>query len=368
MIGLVNINSPLHNQDFITPNNLFDLFAGNTGNALIGDSIRRNFTNNKTVFSVNNLYNKFSKHDVYMLNKCDHIFVVFKDFLRFDESYDAADADIFSSNLELLNKEISAPLTILSLGLNHTNNNYKPKELLDSVPKYFTNWLKAVNHKTYKICTRGYRSAELLDILKLKNILPLGCPSYYYSKFPKAVIDNSFENEDFMVFNGIFCNKLATNHVYTIQDERVLFDMANGKEVHPDKYKYFYNMSKLYANNIIHHSKRGRVKYFSGFSSAKLIYGDAKLSIGSRIHGAVAGLSNGVPSIVTNQDLRATEMCEFMNVPHLPEYGFVEDSDFGESLNIKEKLNEIDFDLYNKTYSNNYKKFTEFKDELLKIL
>ena len=368
MIGLVNINSPVHSPDFITSDNLFDLFAGNTGHGLIGDSIRINFTNNKTVFSVNNLYNKFSKHEVYMLDKCNHIFVVFKDYLRSDESYSEADVNIFSHNLDLLNKEINAPLTILSLGLNHINNNYNPNELLNAIPKYFTNWLKAVNHKTYKICTRGYRSAELLDILKLKNILPLGCPSYYYNKFPKVIIKNSFENEDLMIFNGIFCNKLATNHVYTIQDEKVLFDIVNGQEVHPDKYKYFYNMSKLYASNIINHTKKGRVKYFSGFSSARLIYGDAKLSIGSRIHGAVAGLSNGVPSIVTNQDLRATEMCEFMNVPHLPEYGFVKDSDFGESLNIKEKLNEIDFDLYNKTYSINYKKFKKFKDELFKIL
>ena len=105
MIGLVNINSPLHDQGYISSNNLFDLYAGNTGHGLIGDSIRRNFTNNKTVFSVNNLYNKFSKHDSYMLKKCDHIFIVFKDFLRSDESYEEANAKVFAYNLELLNKE-----------------------------------------------------------------------------------------------------------------------------------------------------------------------------------------------------------------------------------------------------------------------
>ena len=127
-------------------------------------------------------------------------------------------------------------------------------------------------------------------------------------------------------------------------------------------------MSELYADDIMLHKDLDKVKYFFNFSSAKDIYINAKLSIGSRIHGGVASLSCGVPTIITNHDLRATEMCEFLMIPHFPKLGFTEGSDFGESINLIDLLASVSFDKYNRAYEEKYTNFLDFKNNFMDIL
>lgn len=367
MIGVINHNRISNNLGMVSGDSLFSDFAGNTGHSLISESVVRNFLDQKPYYSINNLYVSFTTHDIDMLKKCNHIIIILKDFLRADESYSEANVEIFKSNLKIIQNQLDVQMTILSLGLNNHDASINLDSLIELIPSYFKEWLKAIDHKTFKFCTRGYRSAEILDKLNISNILPLGCPSYFYNKFPKIYIDD-YNYNDLTIFNGVFCNKRSKNHIYTIQDERILFEMLNGKKYQKSDYAYFYDMSELYADDIMLHKDLDKVKYFFNFSSAKDIYINAKLSIGSRIHGGVASLSCGVPAIITNHDLRATEMCEFLKIPHFPKLGFTEGSDFGESINLIDLLASVSFDKYNQAYEEKYTNFLDFKNNFMDIL
>ena len=55
-----------------------------------------------------------------------------------------------------------------------------------------------------------------------------------------------------------------------------------------------------------------------------------------------------VPTLITNQDMRNDEMCDF-RIPCFPQWIFT-GSDFGENIDIPSLINKIDFTRYNKSY------------------
>ena len=59
------------------------------------------------------------------------------------------------------------------------------KDLIRGIPSEFIKWLQLIQDRTYKYCTRGYKSAEILELIGIKNILALGCPSYFNHCFPE---------------------------------------------------------------------------------------------------------------------------------------------------------------------------------------
>ena len=112
-----------------------------------------------------------------------------------------------------------------------------------------------------------------------------------------------------------------------------------------------------------------KIKFsFSDFQSAFEIYNNASLSIGTRIHGGVAFYHAEFPTLITNQDMRSSEMCDFLNIPCFPQYGFFTGSDFGENIDIPSLINKIDFTRYNKSYKEKFENFNNFKKFIKKII
>tara|TARA_B100001093_G_C26818599_1_gene1010855 strand:+ start:1164 stop:2276 length:1113 start_codon:yes stop_codon:yes gene_type:complete len=370
MIGIINSNKNFFNEKLDDYNQVFQNFAGNTGNSLISESVINNFCNRTPYVIVNNLYKNIDRDQIDLLKNCNHLLFIMKDNLRSGQSYAGLDESVFFDNLYKIINSTNCEITILSLGLNHFDRNFPLKDLILEIPTEFIKWLQLIQDRTYKYCTRGYKSAEILELIGIKNTLPLGCPSFFNFRFPEIDQEkiNSINNSDLFIFNGIFCNSKSSNHTYVIQDEKILFDLIFGKKVNSSEYEYFKDMSKLYAKDIIDHYKKNKVFFFSDFQSAFEIYNNASLSIGTRIHGGVASLSCGVPTLITNQDMRASEICDFLNIPYFPEYGFSVNSDFGEDIDIPILINKTDFTRYNKSYKEKFENFNNFKKTLLKKL
>jgi hypothetical protein len=83
---------------------------------------------------------------------------------------------------------------------------------------------------------------------------------------------------------------------------------------------------------------------------------DYDFSIGSRFHGNVAALLNGVPAVVLTHDSRTKELCEFASIPH------VSVSDIQE-LNAQRLYEQANFELFEERYNTLYRNYTEFLDE-----
>ena len=79
-------------------------------------------------------------------------------------------------------------------------------------------------------------------------------------------------------------------------------------------------------------------------------------SMGTRFHGNVAALLNGVPAVVLTHDSRTKELCDFAAIPHVS----VADV---ENLDAQQLYEGANFDLFESRYRNNYRSYVEFLDE-----
>ena len=179
MIGIINSNNNFFNDKLDDYNQIFQNLAGNTGNSLISESLINNFCNCIPYVIVNNLYKPIRRDKINLLKNCNHLLFVMKDNLRINQSYAGLDEAVFFDNLYKIINETNCEITILSLGLNHPDRNFPLKDLIRGIPSEFIKWLQLIQDRTYKYCTRGYKSAEILELIGIKNILALGCPSYF---------------------------------------------------------------------------------------------------------------------------------------------------------------------------------------------
>ena len=79
-------------------------------------------------------------------------------------------------------------------------------------------------------------------------------------------------------------------------------------------------------------------------------------SLGSRFHGNLIALTNGVAATILTHDSRTTEMAELMSIPHVP----VEDATH---LNVNELAAAGDYDRFERKYQLLYDRFAEFLNE-----
>ena len=93
---------------------------------------------------------------------------------------------------------------------------------------------------------------------------------------------------------------------------------------------------------------------FSDIAGWKNFVKNYKFAIGNRVHGSILAINSGVPALCLNADSRATEMCQFLKIPHNPK------------LKIKRKTNllkiaeEVDISDLNNSYPALYDNFINF--------
>jgi polysaccharide pyruvyl transferase WcaK-like protein len=79
-------------------------------------------------------------------------------------------------------------------------------------------------------------------------------------------------------------------------------------------------------------------------------------SVGTRFHGNLIALLNGVPAVIFVHDSRTTEMCNFMKIPH-----FGLDSRLLE--NIPKLYQDVSYDEFSRNYSQLYQSYCSFLTE-----
>jgi polysaccharide pyruvyl transferase WcaK-like protein len=77
------------------------------------------------------------------------------------------------------------------------------------------------------------------------------------------------------------------------------------------------------------------------------------LSIGSRFHGNLIALLNGVPAILFAHDSRTAEMAKFMSIPHYPVHQV-------DRLDVRTLYEQSDFQRFAKAYAENYAQYKGF--------
>ena len=101
-------------------------------------------------------------------------------------------------------------------------------------------------------------------------------------------------------------------------------------------------------------AQQGLLRFFPDFKRWERFYQkqDWCLTVGTRLHSAIFSCNRGVPAIVTNGDSRARETCEYLGIPHRP--------DFGTASDLRKEYEELDLSSMNRKYSLLYADFVVY--------
>lgn len=330
----------------------------NFGNILIGNG----------VVSVLDGYELASRSDFQtpeeVNEKCSHIIIPAANFLwkSFDFGY-------MGDFLE----RCTIPITMVGLGA-QTNDRSRISEIHPNTLRM----VKLISERSPSIGVRGYYTAEVLAANGILNTEVLGCPSLYTKltppsatlkwhpeqiknlsvNFSRRVAGHAFEKDRLQAIeNSLLKIAVANQLTFVAQDE--LEELSLSSEAVDENSiqaikKYF---SDLNEDQVIQYFKEN-TKYFCNVDDWSNYIKTKSGSIGSRLHGNLIALINGIPSLTIAHDSRTLEMCALTGVPHIHIKEGVRE-ELGKNFLI-EKLTESNFSLFEKNMKILFCKYKNF--------
>lgn len=338
--NLITSKSSLSDYD-----TFFNAVAGNTGNSYITWALLKELgiSELKDDFHIQNIYDfDFSCTDrvaEFVNSNCSHVFLILQDQIRIHESYGYK---LPYSGIKNLLEKINKPVIVVGLGANCFTgfdpnfHNQLPKDLIE-----FLHYLSA---RCNELGVRGNFTAEVLNQLEIKNVIPVGCPSYFETGTKRVITKKPYISPSRIFFTSNFFNSLNDTNFQVCQDHQ---------EQEIVKLIAFNELGNSYENEhlMLKYSRR-RYKIFSSISDWKNFASHFDFSIGYRVHGSILALNSGCLAVCCNEDSRAREMCDLMRIPWMqapaPE------------TNLVELYKTIDVSDLNSTYPKLYDNFSSF--------
>lgn len=262
-------------------------------------------------------------------------------------------------------EKIKIPVYVIGTGaqaMDYKDINY----LYSRIRKTAEKFIRSVYNTGGNFSLRGYFTKELFDKLGFKDAIVTGCPSFYQMGRNLTITNNKVKREDFKpLINGSISylrNKYIQQFFKNYKDS-VLMDQEQFLEIlfsvefeeknnfSNKNIKYLIQKYSLAGINLL---CEGRVKLYYDVPTLFNFYGRIgyNFSFGERIHGNIAPMLNGIPSVVHYHDSRTRELAEFFNIPTI------------NKLSKKEDLYDIylkaDYTKFNQTFKTKFDNFENF--------
>lgn len=225
-----------------------------------------------------------------------------------------------------LYEQTKIPIVPIGLGAQSSKDGNTPRKLVQRLQKHVIAWLKLVSERTVSIGIRGEFTAECLELLGIHNYRIIGCPTAY------MYLDGHFR----VLQNPSAERTLFTTTAKSVQETKMLEMAIRGNS------KWIMQMMtefpQMLYNNILP-DKKVIKRHFPGMqcesadffnyvtNNAKIFFDynewnsylrDKKFSFayGSRFHGNMMALRNGIPTLWVTHDSRTSELVDTLHLPH----------------------------------------------------
>lgn len=348
--------SPLDNCDASTMLKK-NLIGTNVGNLVYAYSIYRTLMTDESVNIVPNYYKVEPSWADRMNEQYDCFVIPLADAFRPD----------FMPELQRMTeliKKLKIPCIVVGVGLRAP---FEPgKDIKYPFDDKVKEFMKAVLDKSAIVGLRGEITSQYLSGLGFKEGVDhtvIGCPSMYLNG-PDINIRKTVLTKESRV--SINSSVLSPENVHqfldrsarAIPDHYFLPQRIQEMRLLYTGIPYVHEYSSLYPSRLSHPVyKENRVKFFL---SAKTWFDFLKtvdLSFGGRLHGNIAGIVSGTPSILIPHDARMRELVNYHQLPHIWAKDVHEDTD------IFHLFERMDFDKTARAQAGNFIRYKEFLDK-----
>jgi hypothetical protein len=210
-----------------------------------------------------------------------------------------------------------------------------PHDVVDKLSKEQNYFYKLISERAVSIGVRGEFTAECLNLMNIKNVEVIGCPSIYkYKEFPQLPIISTEK----ILYTKTYRNDKTEKFIYG-QNVRLIAQTESN--ICPNcPSKIFYNYDEW--NKYIEEQK---------FTFA----------FGTRFHGNMMALRNNIPTLWIVHDWRTLELAQYLELPHLN----FNDSKLEKMNSIDELLEYCDYSEFYKKYGALQKKYKQFLNKNL---
>lgn len=327
----------------------------NVGNFLYVYGILRNITQEDTVVSPNYYKSNYTDAEIDEINQTKDIFII-----------PLADAfrDSFVGSLKAMTKlvkKLTIPCVIIGVGLRAPfEPDFSTPYDFDEVVK---NFVSAVLEKSSIVGVRGEITSAYLSHLGFRegtDHMAIGCPSMYTAGPQLTIRDANITKDSRVCINS---SVTTPDNVHEFLDRvtkefddwhfvpQVLSELRLLYTGAP----YSTKCNPLYPRRITDETYRsGRSEFFLNLPTWFDYMAKADLSVGSRLHGNIAAILAGTPSILIPKDARVRELSEYHDITR------VNAGDITAETDIWDLIHTVDFKQPCRRQEENFNRFLGF--------
>lgn len=350
----------IFDPEYKTAQDFLDKSGQNTGNYMFSSSVRRLV---KTTTKTDRLTVNVPK----VRRDCDGIVIAAANWLQPKNDF---------TGLANAIEKADVPTVITGLGAQAVDG--KVPDLTEGTVRL----LKVISERCDSISVCGPFSAEVLNHYGVQNVTVTGCPSLLWHLNHSAAVTRlprparigrvsingtvpgravpAKANPRMVLGRFIFQAAVAARWDYVAQTELQLMMVARG-ETDPltgadwDFLRYAFDATDDMA--IKRYLKR-HLRCFTNVPEWLAYCANQDMVIGTRLHGVIAGLLAGTPSVLITHDSRTREMADFASIPAVD----AEDVMASGGIDPAKLLAEADFAAFNRRQQQYFKDFTAFFD------
>lgn len=275
----------------------------------------------------------------------------------------------FKNHLDFF-KKTNFPVTLAGLGAQSSNIFNTPKKLV----KYGLNseqvkFFKTISERAVSIGVRGEFTAECLELLGIHNYRIIGCPSFFRflnGEFPDLP-DPTAKNVQMTVTPGTRLKTkvlefgIEKNNFWVMQSRNEMPQTKNAGSTmllsQKWKYKNFPGMQKK-ASTFLDYAREKSYMFFD-IQEWDNFYKEHEITFafGTRFHGNMEAMLNGVPSLWITHDSRTRELTDMLKLPN------IRLEEFRKLERIEEMFEFCDYSDTKKNYLKLCKNYVEFLNE-----
>ncbi|TPM32637.1 polysaccharide pyruvyl transferase family protein [Mesorhizobium sp. B2-3-5] len=360
LVRILFLGAPIapHPDPQIAFEKKFEVVGYNTGNLLIGQSLfeelRFEEFGQGLGYSPHQVNERF---DIIAISAANFIY---KDF---DLSY-----------LADFIEPTKLPCVVAGLGAQAPAIGHK----VTDIPEGSKRFLHIISERSKTVGVRGHFTAEVMNDFGIKNVTEVGCPSLFRKlrrdlriKRPRKgaklkiavngsrnVFLHSGDPESARRVEADLLKMSIDNHYpYVLQNEEPEMRMllsGDGQEIDFENARAVLEQMNMDVDPTVYvrHIKE-KAKFFFDLAEWDRYISKVDYSVGTRFHGNLIALTNGIPATIISHDSRTTEMAELMSIPHVP-VGKVG------QLDVHQLARVGDYDGFQRKYTVLYDRFAQF--------